>query len=124
MSDIPKNIAKLAGTGGHSYPCPLCQGQTGVNDTRPAAVDGVRRRRICRECGHRFTTYETQWEDAHKFVELLEALQRRNSIAVATSVGVGEEIARVLGLASASREIENSRYGIAGPNFPKQQETT
>lgn len=37
--------------------CPACQTETRVIDSRP--VEGsVRRRRVCQQCGHRFTTYE------------------------------------------------------------------
>ena len=39
--------------------CSLCgHDQTQVVDTRPAAEDGIRRRRECESCGGRFTTYE------------------------------------------------------------------
>ena len=38
--------------------CPYCSGVLSrVVDTRPVG-DGIRRRRECRECGRRFTTYE------------------------------------------------------------------
>lgn len=37
--------------------CVACGEKTDVTDSRATKV-GVRRRRECRECGHRFTTYE------------------------------------------------------------------
>ncbi len=37
--------------------CERCGGTTDVTDSRPVKT-GVRRRRACRACGHRFTTYE------------------------------------------------------------------
>lgn len=37
--------------------CPVCGGQTRITDSRSDG-ETVRRRRECRECGHRFTTRE------------------------------------------------------------------
>lgn len=37
--------------------CPFCDGSSQVKDSRPTS-DGVRRRRECKECGRRFTTFE------------------------------------------------------------------
>jgi transcriptional repressor NrdR len=40
--------------------CPKCDGSTKVYDSRESPVGGeVWRRRECRECGGRFTTYES-----------------------------------------------------------------
>lgn len=39
--------------------CPSCgYSESNVTDSRPAINDTIRRRRICQECGYRFTTYE------------------------------------------------------------------
>lgn len=39
--------------------CPKCKSTyVEVIDTRPAENNSIRRRRICRDCSHRFTTYE------------------------------------------------------------------
>lgn len=49
---------------GNSFPCPLCNKATCVTDSRPAGkVDGltaIRRRRECKTCFHRFTTFESE----------------------------------------------------------------
>ena len=45
--------------------CPKCQAKTAVIDSRPHKGT-VRRRRKCKKCGHRLTTYETT---NSKFVE-------------------------------------------------------
>lgn len=37
--------------------CPVCGGKTCITDSRSDG-ETVRRRRKCRECGHRFTTEE------------------------------------------------------------------
>lgn len=37
--------------------CPFCEGSSQVKDSRPTS-EGVRRRRECKECGRRFTTFE------------------------------------------------------------------
>lgn len=40
-------------------PCPACGDRaSGVQDSRPNGA-AIRRRRRCRACDHRFTTYET-----------------------------------------------------------------
>lgn len=41
---------------------PGCGGHTKVKDSR-ARPAGIRRRRLCETCGHRFTTMETQIEE-------------------------------------------------------------
>jgi transcriptional repressor NrdR len=41
--------------------CPVCGAKTVVTNSR-ADNDNVRRRRECRECGYRFTTYEYEKE--------------------------------------------------------------
>ena len=44
-------------------PCPKCQSvSTGVTDSRPVANGTIRRRRGCRDCGSRFTTYEIAFD--------------------------------------------------------------
>lgn len=40
--------------------CPVCGGETKVTDTRHPDCETVKRRRECLECGHRFTTTETE----------------------------------------------------------------
>ena len=38
--------------------CPECDGLMGVTDSRPGSGPSIRRRRKCRQCGLRATTYE------------------------------------------------------------------
>ena len=38
--------------------CPVCEGGTKVLDSRDGRGEEIRRRRVCNECGHRFTTRE------------------------------------------------------------------
>jgi transcriptional repressor NrdR len=38
--------------------CPVCEGGTKVLDSRDGKGEEIRRRRVCNECGHRFTTRE------------------------------------------------------------------
>lgn len=40
------------------FPCARCGGRTTVMDSRSSAPLGWRRRRMCLECRHRFTTIE------------------------------------------------------------------
>lgn len=53
--------------------CPECGGRTGVIDCR-ATVTSIRRRRECKSCGARFTTYEAQAE-ALKLSEIARDFQ-------------------------------------------------
>lgn len=68
--------------------CPQCLGDTKVTDSRDANL-GVRRRRECLECAHRFSTYEIESSDLEEIkelilsVKLLEPLKR--SLADASS---------------------------------------
>lgn len=38
--------------------CPVCEGGTKVLDSRDGKGEEIRRRRVCNDCGHRFTTRE------------------------------------------------------------------
>ena len=42
--------------------CPICGAETKIFDSRKH-IDYVRRRRVCSECGYRFTTEEKEVED-------------------------------------------------------------
>ncbi|SKA72683.1 hypothetical protein SAMN02745702_01661 [Desulfobaculum bizertense DSM 18034] len=45
------------------FACPECEGVTFVRRTKTNEYKIVRRR-ICKECGYRFTTCETECQDA------------------------------------------------------------
>jgi hypothetical protein len=45
--------------------CMKCESDTKVIDSRPSK-DGIRRRRVCKKCGHRFTTREYVIKDAEE----------------------------------------------------------
>ena len=42
--------------------CPECNGKTGVVESRTVELN-VYRHRVCKKCGHRFYTEETEIED-------------------------------------------------------------
>lgn len=42
----------------HCMKCPICDAQNLAVLEKRDIEEGVRRRRICNDCGHRFTTYE------------------------------------------------------------------
>jgi transcriptional regulator NrdR family protein len=44
---------------GKGMPCPQCSGKTRTLDSRTSEVH-VRRRRQCKDCGHRFSTRELE----------------------------------------------------------------
>jgi len=55
--------------------CPQCgEPETFVTDSRPA-IEGTRRRRQCRRCNSRFTTYETT-KDLSDLLAIAEVIQR------------------------------------------------
>ncbi len=103
-ADVPKQISAQNPDRG-SYSCPVCMGNTGVSDSRPAPF-GVRRRRCCKECGHRFTTYETELSDSGKFVELLDRLLLANQ-------AVTSEIVRIRDISASVRALTEVRSGVS-----------
>lgn len=75
------------------FACPGCGHEvTDIKDSRPVidrSQTAIRRRRVCRKCGDRFTTYETtrsllrsgdlgrlrqSLQQSLKYIELMEAL--------------------------------------------------
>lgn len=61
---------------GLNFKCPACGGGTGVTDSRPNG-DGIRRRRKCYVCSHRFTTMEIP----HDLAALLDVeAQRKQAV--------------------------------------------
>ena len=58
--DLWKIYAKILAVGRHPMKCPFCGSDNNrVIDSRPADDDNsIRRRRLCDDCGKRFTTYE------------------------------------------------------------------
>lgn len=53
--------------------CPECGGQTSVIESRPAK-NNIKRRRECRECGYRFTTFEVRREHARALKDAMEIM--------------------------------------------------
>ena len=72
-----------AGYDMHSPPCPQCSGTDArVKDTRPSS--GVtRRRRVCPDCDHRWTTYEVS-------EQLFSTLRARQGVIRLTREAVNE----------------------------------
>lgn len=61
--------------------CPKCGTETYVIDSRRKGRKGevIRRRRLCKNCGHRLTTYEGEFDDWLKIkIDLALELVRRN----------------------------------------------
>lgn len=46
--------------------CPECNGKTGVAETKAIELN-MYRRRVCKECGYKFYTEETEIEDMSAF---------------------------------------------------------
>jgi hypothetical protein len=62
-----------------NLPCPKCGGKLRVTDSRPLPFWGgpsIRRKRVCQDCEHRFSTYEISLEALDNFAERLHALGR------------------------------------------------
>jgi hypothetical protein len=56
--------------------CPSCGGKTKVLDSRESTPEATRRRRACKSCGERFTTYEIRLPTKFERVPWLEAIPR------------------------------------------------
>lgn len=112
---LPANILKLiAGAGGgKAFPCP-CGGNTGVNDTR-ATTSGIRRRRICLSCGHRFTTFEIKTESSTGILNQADLVASSAESLLAAAVCLGDKIDALRKIIEAHRTIEAARFGNAGP---------
>jgi len=54
-----------------SFACPRCSGSTDVKDSRPRLDGGIRRRRVCADCGNRFTTFEVLSGDDYQVLAQL-----------------------------------------------------
>lgn len=57
--------------------CPKCTDESAqVVDTRLTDIGWIRRRRQCRFCGTRWTTYEVPEQNAHLLEVLMEELRK------------------------------------------------
>ena len=63
--------------------CPMCGTKTISADSRPMK-DGIRRRRICPSCGHRFTTYEVVEDDYLNVKNAKKIMTQTRSLLKAT----------------------------------------
>jgi hypothetical protein len=62
-----------------SLPCPKCSGKLKVTDSRPNEMWGspsIRRKRVCLDCDHRFSTYEISLDALHSFAAKLNSIGR------------------------------------------------
>lgn len=107
--------------------CPFCgAAKTEVTDTRPVSgATAIRRRRECRDCRKRFTTYETLHPTAPKVVkrdgrrEPFDADKLRRSLELATTKrrvaeSTLDELVKTVELSLMSvrkREVESRRIG-------------
>ena len=79
--------------------CPICGKRGAVLDSRYTETY-IRRRRICTECGERYTTYEMS---VSHLSEIMEKLFAKELIARA-GVAAGEAVSRTLRNAVSSME--------------------
>jgi transcriptional repressor NrdR len=88
--------------------CPVCGADDDkVVDSRPAPVgDAIRRRRECRRCGHRFTTFER--------IELPELLVRKRSGTVSpfSRANVLEGMSRAAKSRVPSADLERASAAV------------
>lgn len=88
--------------GSGSFFCPRCRAPTGVTDSRPGPeCRTIRRRRVCRTCDFRFTTYEVvmeQYEHVYGLESmdaiLTEAMQKID--AVRERMGIIRKSAQII----------------------------
>lgn len=69
-------------TKGENSPfCPQCAGRkVYVTDSRTRASGAVYRRRACRACGHRFSTFEVNAAQFSALIQRLQSFERTASI--------------------------------------------
>lgn len=79
-------------------PCPVCEGTSRVLDSRPNE-NGIRRRRKCEACGHRWTTNETNVLRFEARLDRLwrEFLERRQDCLVEPTPETGIAAGRAFG---------------------------
>ena len=62
---------------GRAFECPVCgRHQCVVKDSRPHTLGGVRRRRECHHCKHRWTTYEVTYNEQMETIRLTGMAER------------------------------------------------
>lgn len=101
--------------------CPKCPGheETGVTDSRLSSPRVLRRRRKCRTCGHKFTTYERIEAVAPKITvsqrlaEYMDILNRfgANSVEEKAFLEAHADHARLLSLCRMSRRVKEALDG-------------
>jgi transcriptional repressor NrdR len=98
--------------------CPFCGGSTQVKDSRPSG-DDVRRRRECKECERRFTTFESVAPLGLKVAkadgrleEFDEAKVRRVLARVCRDRGIPEERLRAVARRLEAELAESERAKV------------
>lgn len=92
--NLPKSVRDLKRQAGYGYCCPKCSGPTAVVDSRPTNEGaGVRRRRLCVECCHRFSTFELESDLTNGLVETCAGLMARCETLGNLAAALGAELA-------------------------------
>ena len=95
------------------YECPVCQSPMSVLDSRTAPLGGVRRRRECKSCSHRITTYEFEFTHNHKLLPAVESLLLDGYDIEKMMSGYLEKVETMRSMAKAMQDIEDGRFGNA-----------
>ena len=112
---------QVFGAGTQPMQCPYCQGtSTRVIDTTHDAKGGVRRRRVCKVCGERYSTYERAILTAPLLIKAdnsreefdREKLARGVRIACAKRPVSATDIDRLVG------EVESRLQSLGKPEIP------
>lgn len=76
------------------FACPKCEGRTAVRDSR-STVDGlIRRRRMCQDCDHKFTTIEVTLD--HQLPSNIHTLNTSLSASIREMLARYNNLARAL----------------------------
>jgi len=89
-----------------NFPCPRCGGASEVKDSRPSSIGGssaVRRRRMCRGCGARWTTWETLLGGG-RLEQHLGSAARAATVAIASLQNMQDEIRQLTIATEAQHE--------------------
>lgn len=81
--------------------CPKCDSPTGIVESR-IVFEGKRRRRLCPQCKHRFTTYERADDEGTRYgalsrkvdntLQVLEFMQHNINTAIVKLKELDEEV--------------------------------
>lgn len=94
--------------------CPKCKTETTIISTRKVFANGIRRRRECKGCGHKFTSYEFEEDLISDFIEENKYVSNYGGNSLCWKCG------RATGFCPWSREFEPVQGWTANKTIVRQ----